>query len=101
MGREEIMPILISKTYEIITKESARNGDAQECGFEYEDQPFSFRDLLNEVRKFEEYTGDWLTQYGSQNYHDGSYTNYSLHFSRSNKPRMKKYWDKAIKAANI
>lgn len=89
--------VFISKTYEIITKESAEQGDVEERGYKFESVPYSFRELIEEMRGYEERDfADWLTTYGNMDMYNGSYTNYSLHYDRDNKQRSQKYWDKAL-----
>jgi len=100
--------ILVSKTYEIVTPESAEEGDVAESGFEFEDEPLTFRELVGTLRYYHEasewpltnpsrYT--WVTSYGEQNWRDGSYRNESLHFSHRNPARLEKYWVKALRYA--
>lgn len=80
--------MLFNVTYEVITEESAEDGDYEESGFSYENAS------LREVYDFLRWEGDsareasdstipharWITFYNSPDMHDGSYTNYSLHF---------------------
>ena len=86
--------------YEIITQESAEHGEADERGWEDEDgvsmQPdkFDLEDGLTavdlavkfltdklafELSSSTFYSGVWYTDYGSQNFRDGSYTNRAFH----------------------
>lgn len=87
--------ILVNKTYEVITEESAENGDFQETGFSFEDEKFSFLDLLCELKEWN-FEGTDPINHGDQSWKDGSFTNEALHFSHSNLARSRKYWDKAI-----
>lgn len=87
-------------TYEIITPESAENGEAAERGWENKDgvsmQPDEFdlddgvtavdlavkfltKEFANEPSSSHFHNGVWYTAYGSQNYRDGSYTNRGYH----------------------
>ena len=88
-------------TYEIITDESAKIGEAAERGWEDEDgvsmQPDAFdledgltavdlavkfltENLAFELSSSRFYSGVWYTVYNeSQNYRDGSYTNRGFH----------------------
>lgn len=101
--------ILISKTYEVITEESAEQGEAEERGFEFEDVEYSFRELVELMRECGEASSkpssgsiyEWLTCYGDMDMHDGSYTNYSLHYSRNNPDKNSKYWRLAMIAAGF
>jgi hypothetical protein len=97
------MPILISKCFERVSQESAEEGEAEERGFKFEDETFSFRDLLSEMKKYVETSSypcrssDWLISYPDHDYRTGEEITYSLHFSNNNKSRMDKYWEKALR----
>jgi hypothetical protein len=103
------MPILISKTFEIVTDESASYGEAAERGFVFEEREFTFRELVREMEGFPECSdrpasgrvGEWLTSYAEQDFRTGAYESESIHFCRSNPPRLAKYWRKAMAAAGI
>lgn len=103
------MPILINKTYELITQESSKNGSVAESGFEFEDQPFTFRELVNEMRNYSEASQSpinnvewtWLTSEPDHDYKSGDEMRYSLHYSRDNKPRSLKYWEKAMRKVGL
>lgn len=43
------MQFTVSKTYEIITPESAEIGDAAERGYEFENQIFTLHELIDEI----------------------------------------------------
>jgi hypothetical protein len=90
--------ILVSQTYEIITPESAENGEAEETGFVYEDSEFTFSELVAKMREHPAPSCSgavdcrtWFTAYGEHE-RDGSYENTSIHFSRENPRRNEKYW---------
>lgn len=93
--------IKISKTYEIVTEESAEYGDAEERGFEWEGVRYTFRDLIDEMEKYSESSGDptfgrfWLTSEAEEDYCTGEYTSYSLHYDHDQPERNWKYWVKA------
>lgn len=100
--------ILINKTMETITEESAENGEASEQWMDYENLEFSFRDLVDELRGLEPSQFPitnpetvWFTSYGEMDYITGEYENYSLHYSRDNPKNNLKYWTAAIKAAGF
>lgn len=101
--------ILISKTYERVTEESAENGEAEETGFVFQDEPYSFRDLLDELRNYSHASSypcrgsryDWTTTESYMDHISGDYVSYSLHFSHLNNPRAEKYWTKALKLAGL
>lgn len=103
--------ILISKTYQTITPESAEDGDIADQGFVFEDEPYTFRELLRLIQmegfnsvSCSPATGEpyeWLDTYPEPDYQTGEETIYSLHFSRNNESRAAKYWKAAFKAANL
>ena len=92
--------MLISKTYQITTPESAEYGDYAESGFTWESEKMTFKDLISEA----ESSGciyhegcDWLYSDSEiEDYSTGETVAYALHFDRENKPKDAKYWDKAI-----
>ncbi|MGI0025130.1 MAG: hypothetical protein ACREA4_08305 [Nitrososphaera sp.] len=96
--------ILVSCTYQIVTPESAADGDFAETGFEWENREFIFRelvDLLSECYEwsnsapYNEATWGCVEPYTS-NYETGEERSESYHYSRDNEARMAKYWRKAI-----
>lgn len=100
--------ILINKTMETITEESAEHGEAAERWMEYKNAEFTVRELARDLEGLEpsEYPITnpdhvWFTYYGERDYRTGEYENYSLHYSRDNKPASLKHWIAAIKAAGF
>ena len=98
--------LLINTTYEIITPESAEDGDVAENGFLSENEPVTFRELVERLTAGEPScspcdgdTRTWVTHYGSQNPADGSYENESVHFANTNPARKAKYWARALALA--
>jgi len=79
----------MSKTFEVVTPESAEQGDAEERGFEYEDKEFESlfdvaKEIIDDGGGFEPsssspHKGMWWTTEADQDMHDGSYTSYSFH----------------------
>jgi hypothetical protein len=103
--------ILISKTFETYTPESLEDGEAAEQGFIFQDEPYTFRELLRLIQ-MEGFTQpscspatgetyEWLTTESEPDYSTGEESIYSLHFSHNNDHRAAKYWKAAFKAANI
>ena len=95
--------LLCSKTYEIITHESAENGEAEDAGFIFESEPFTFRDLVRELRSYTHFSSSvvdrytWASTEPEQDYRTGEYRSESLHFAG---PEHKaKYWLIALKYA--
>lgn len=100
--------ILINKTMETITEESAECGEAAERWLEYENAEFTVRELARDLQGLEPSQSPitnpefvWFTSYGDMDYRTGEYENYSLHYSRDNKPASLKHWIAAIKAAGF
>ena len=100
--------LLISKTYETISPDSAENGDCEESGFCWENVEFSFSELVSVIRGLSPSQSPitnpafvWFTEHDDVDYKTGEETSYSYHFSRNNKPVKMKYWIKAIKAAGF
>tara|TARA_R110002167_G_C12521553_1_gene638246 strand:- start:487 stop:795 length:309 start_codon:yes stop_codon:yes gene_type:complete len=95
--------MLISKTYETWNQDDIEHGDTDKKGFIYQDENYSFKDLLDEL-KDECYLDlccsdinqcNSITYYGSPNYVSGEVENLTLHFNGTD--RQKKYWIKALK----
>jgi hypothetical protein len=101
--------ILISKTFERVTDESAANGDYEETGFVFQDEAFTFSQLVHELREYQFTSSwpcrgearDWVTTEDDVDYQTGDYTSYSLHFSHKNNPRAERYWRKALQFAGF
>jgi hypothetical protein len=89
---------VVSRYYEIVTEESARDGEAAERGEVFTDSPMSLEDTVRElsdcyelsswpVRKPEDMTGyEWASTEPTQDYHDGSYRSESVHVERLGRP---------------
>lgn len=80
---------LVNKTYEIVTPESAEQGDAEDRGFVFEDKKMSPEDLASEIRNenYSEWSSSdktgWITAYDEDgDFRTGERTNYSLHFKK-------------------
>ena len=98
--------IKLSKTYEVITEESAEHGEAAETGFHWQDVGHSFTetvDMLAGLSPSQSPITDaarcWFTSYGDSDFCTGDVENTAIHYSRENKPETLKYWAKAIRAA--
>lgn len=92
--------LLCSKTYEIVTQDSAENGEVGFAGFISENESFSFRDLVRELRSYTHFSRSvvdrwtWVTSEPEQDYRSGEHRSESLHFAG---PEHKaKYWIKAL-----
>ena len=78
---------LVSKTYEVVTPESAEDGDFADNGFVFEDEVMDRSDVVRELRRGGYIHPSssslqmlrWVSTEEEQDYSDGSYTSYSLH----------------------
>lgn len=98
--------IKLSQTYEIVTEESAENGEAAEAGYDWEDAEHTFKEAVDLIRNGgfihpsdSHGVPRWLTSEAEQDMHTGSYESKSLHPARD--AQSQRYWVKACKAAGI
>lgn len=106
VGVPWVEPMRFSQTYEIITDESAADGDVAERGHDWETSPHTFGELVRLLQ------GDycaaepsqshgvprWVTAYGERDLHGGSFRNISLHPAND---RARRWWPKALAAAGF
>jgi hypothetical protein len=82
-----------SKTYDIVSQESSKNGDVEEEGWEVRKSSifYCLESLLQHPDAMENWTewsgshpkpGDWLNSEPHQSMHDGKYKSYSLFIER-------------------
>lgn len=100
--------LLLSKTFETITEESAAEGEAEDRGFLWEDSPHTVREAADRIRGLESSQSPitrpdsvWFTSYGEADYRTGETENESVHFSHANNPHALRYWKAAILAAGF
>lgn len=102
--------ILIDKTFEIVTNESAENGEAEDSGFSAIGEHLTFAELVDALKhKFihpsqspaDRSTDVWFTTESEQDYMTGEYRSESIHFSSDNPSRKRKYWVKAMELAGV
>jgi hypothetical protein len=93
--------MLLSKTYEIITPESTEDGVVDQSGFEFEREPFGFRELMQALDDYD-YPSDshigprtWVSTAPEIDWRTGAETVYSLHFVGPESKR--KYWVRALR----
>lgn len=101
--------ILISRTFDVVTPESAEEGESAESGFLVESESVTFRELVSLMKSHpnpscypargEAY--EWLSTYPETDYRDASERTESLHFDQENPACLTKYWRKAMIAAGI
>lgn len=100
------MPIILSQTFEVVTEESASEGEVESSGFDWEDCPHGFRETV-ELIQSEGFTNpgsmlevpSWLTTEADQDMQSGEYESKSLHPARD--ARSQRYWVKACRAAGV
>lgn len=100
--------ILISCTYEVVTEESAEHGDAEERGFEYENAPTEYDDVVRILKGLEPSCRPitngaltWFTSYGDADFKTGNRTNKSYHLVRGQGDAAEALWAKAITEAGF
>lgn len=100
------MAILINKTFETWTQEDIEAGDTDDRGFTFQDEPHTFRELIDEMKNYTQPSSSpcqvdsWLTSGPDENYITGENTYHSLH-PANREPRTMRYWSKALKAAGF
>ena len=103
--------ILISRTYETWTDDDIEAGDTDSRGFEFTDEPVTFRELVDMIGREGFFypscspttgsTFEWLETEPETDYRTGEQTTFALHFSNKNKPAAAKYWRAAFNAHNL
>ena len=98
--------IKLSQTFEIVTEESAENGEASESGFDFENEDNTFKETLERIESGgfvnpSDSSGvpRWLSTEAEQDMHTGEYTSKSLHPGKD--ARSQRYWAKACRAAGL
>jgi hypothetical protein len=91
--------------------ESAEHGETEDSGMEFENVPFSFRELVDMIisdgltnSSCYPAKGDifeWLSNDGREDYRTAETETISIHYSRDNKPRSAKYWRMAFVVAGV
>ena len=96
--------ILIDRTFETVSAESAKEGEIADSGFITINERFSFRELVAAMRSYS-FTScspasgeiyEWLETEPEQDYLTGEYRSEALHYSRDNPAKNAKYWRKAM-----
>lgn len=103
------MPIILSQTFEVVTEESAADGDVAESGFDWQDAPHTFRETVELIRdggfihpSCSHGTPGWLSTEVIQDrafFEDGEHRTVALHPGRDS--RSQRYWAKACRAAGV
>ena len=96
------MNIVIHRTYEIVSYESAESGEAEEAGFISEDETVSLRDLIDLMEEHPHESSsqpgprDWFTSEADECYATGNRRYTSIHLANPDDPRQARYWRIAI-----
>lgn len=101
--------LYISKCYEVWDESAMEAGDTDDRGFEFKGEPYSFRELVEELRSnwrgaelsstAEPDAHTWVTISFEDFGNRGVHTVHSLHLDRlNNNDRAEKYWVKALRA---
>lgn len=100
------MMIKLSKTFEIVTPESAEAGDFAATGFVWEDVEHGFRETVEIIRNDGFTHGSdshgvprWLNTESQQDCETGDYESFGLHPGRD--AQSLRYWAKACRAAGV
>ena len=102
--------LLVDKTFEIVTNESAEHGDVEDAGFSAIGERVTFAELVNALKHefihasqspANRSTHVWFTSESEQDYMTGEYRSESIHFSPDNPSRKAKYWIKAMQLAGV
>jgi len=103
--------ILISRTYETWTPDDIEAGETNNQGFEFTDEPVTFRELVDMIGREGFFypscshatgsTFEWLNTEPDIDYRTGEQTSFALHYSDKNKPAAAKYWRAAFQAHNL
>lgn len=103
------MPIILSQSYEIVTEESAQDGEVAERGFDWEGVPHTFRETVDMIKNDgfihpsdSEGVPRWITSEVIQDsayFEDGEHRTITLH--PASDQRSQRYWAKACKAAGV
>jgi hypothetical protein len=90
----------VSKTYQVVSEESAQHGDFADQGFEYQDKELTLRELVDELEYFlhtsepqgeaTQYT--WVISDSEQCFRTGDYTSYGLHLTHEPTKREIRIW---------
>ena len=103
--------ILINRSFEIVTDESAESGEAENSGMLASNESVTFRELVSMLRHGQPSacptTGDtreWVSQDQGETYAffaHGARESHSIHYSRDNSPHKARYWRLAFIAAGL
>ena len=102
--------LLVDKTFEIVTNESAEHGEVEDAGFSAIGEKYTFRELVLILKGLYVHpsqspanrsTHVWFTTESELDYMTGEYRSESIHFSPDNPSRKAKYWIKAMQYAGV
>lgn len=84
------MYFLVSKTFEVVTEESAEQGDIADHGFVYEDEVLTLKELIYELRSCSYLSSSvvdrftWASTEPELNYRSGESRQTSIHIHLAN-----------------
>lgn len=100
------MPIILSQTFEVVTPESAEQGEAAERGYNWQDVPHSFKEVVDLIQDGGFSNPDsshgvprWLSDNGEPDIESGAVETKSIHPGLD--ARSQRYWVKAVRAAGL
>ena len=100
--------LLVDKTFEVVTHDSAENGEVEDAGFSAVGESYTFRELVSLLKSIYIHPSQspvtrssriWFTSEAEQDYMTGEYRSESIHYSADNPNRKAKYWIKAMRCA--
>lgn len=97
------MNIVIHRTYEIVTPESAEHGECEEAGFLSEDEVVGFRELVDLFGEHPYASSSnpdqrsWFTSAPDEDYMTGETRYTSIHLANPDDPRQARYWNIAVR----
>ncbi len=103
------LTFIVSRCYELVTPESAEDGDASERGFEIEDEEMDFREVIRELRNCNHLSdshvqaGTWaMTEPHVSDWQTGEEKSESVHINAINgKPPTAHQLRRLFRAAGI
>lgn len=106
VGVPWVEPMRFSQTFAMYTEESVIQGEADETGYDWQDSPHTFRELVDLLKRdFSDAepsergsTPRWIESSAEADIRDGSRESKSLHPANE---RAQRWWPKALACAGI
>lgn len=103
--------ILVNRCYSITTEESAEDGEYAEAGFLSQNEPMTFRELIDALRygspsawPASGSVREWITHDQGETrayFEAGEREERTIHYSTDNAPRKARYWKMAMQCAGL